>query len=411
MRWWGWGDPAQPPALAGARARAILREHVGVGERAPPAGGAGPVRPAAFALGERTLDRAAGDPRRRRGQRRAPEPGAPRGRQGLPGPGADARRRRPRARPTPSSSPPPRAGDGACCALCARASLAVVPFGGGTSVVGGVAPLRGEHAARDRARHAAHGARCSSSTARSRTVTVQAGIRAPALEGQLAGRGLTLGHYPQSFEYVSIGGCAATRSAGQASTRLRGDREDGARAAPCGPRRRDRRCAPIPATAAGPGLRAAAGRLGGHARGDHRALAAGALGAARTRVYEGIFFAGFAAGVRGASRARARARAARRGAALRRAARRAVADAGRTGRLQGPLGRAYLGLRGYREGLPGDPRLRGRRARRSASRRARAMELVRAQRRPRRWGARRVRPGCGGASPAPYLRDDLLSRA
>ncbi len=29
--------------------------------------------------------------------------------------------------------------------LCARASLAVVPFGGGTSVVGGVAPLRGEH--------------------------------------------------------------------------------------------------------------------------------------------------------------------------------------------------------------------------------------------------------------------------
>ena len=46
----------------------------------------------------------------------------------------------------------------------------------------------------------------------SATVTVQAGIRAPALERQLAARGLTLGHFPQSYEYVSLGGCAATRS-------------------------------------------------------------------------------------------------------------------------------------------------------------------------------------------------------
>ncbi len=43
-------------------------------------------------------------------------------------------------------------------------------------------------------------------------------MRAPALERHLAKSGLTLGHYPQSFEYVSLGGCAATRSAGQAST-------------------------------------------------------------------------------------------------------------------------------------------------------------------------------------------------
>ncbi len=50
------------------------------------------------------------------------------------------------------------------------------------------------------------------------TVTVQAGARAPALERYLAARGLTLGHFPQSFEYVSLGGCAATRSAGQASS-------------------------------------------------------------------------------------------------------------------------------------------------------------------------------------------------
>ena len=43
-------------------------------------------------------------------------------------------------------------------------------------------------------------------------------MRAPALERELAAHGLTLGHFPQSFEYVSLGGCAATRSAGQAST-------------------------------------------------------------------------------------------------------------------------------------------------------------------------------------------------
>ena len=38
------------------------------------------------------------------------------------------------------------------------------------------------------------------------------------LEARLGERGFTLGHYPQSYEYVTIGGCAATRSAGQAST-------------------------------------------------------------------------------------------------------------------------------------------------------------------------------------------------
>ena len=42
----------------------------------------------------------------------------------------------------------------------------------------------------------------------------RAGARAPARRTER----LTLGHFPQSFEYVSLGGCAATRSAGQAST-------------------------------------------------------------------------------------------------------------------------------------------------------------------------------------------------
>ncbi len=40
----------------------------------------------------------------------------------------------------------------------------------------------------------------------------------PALEAQLNAAGFTLGHFPQSFEYSSLGGWIATRSAGQKST-------------------------------------------------------------------------------------------------------------------------------------------------------------------------------------------------
>ena len=50
------------------------------------------------------------------------------------------------------------------------------------------------------------------------TVSVAAGTRAPVLEAQLAEHDLTLGHYPDSFEFASVGGCAATRSVGQASS-------------------------------------------------------------------------------------------------------------------------------------------------------------------------------------------------
>src|SRR5439155_23115581 len=51
-----------------------------------------------------------------------------------------------------------------------------------------------------------------------RTATLQAGMRGPAAERALHARGLSLGHFPQSVDYATIGGYAATRSAGQAST-------------------------------------------------------------------------------------------------------------------------------------------------------------------------------------------------
>jgi len=100
---------------------------------------------------------------------------------------------------------------------CAEEGVAVVPFGGGTSVVGGVEPLRGRFpavVALDLARLD----RLLSTDSVSLTATVQAGMTGPALEAALGERGLTLGHFPQSFEHATVGGWVATRSAGQAST-------------------------------------------------------------------------------------------------------------------------------------------------------------------------------------------------
>ena len=137
--------------------------------------------------------------------------------------------------------------------LCAGEGVAVVPFGGGTSVVGGVEPLRGPFAAviaLDMGRMAD----VTGLDERSLTVSVGPGLRAPEADRLLAARGLTLGHLPQSYEYVSLGGAVATRSAGQASTGF--GRIDElvvgmALAAPAG----DIVVDPTPASAAGPRLR------------------------------------------------------------------------------------------------------------------------------------------------------------
>jgi alkyldihydroxyacetonephosphate synthase len=100
---------------------------------------------------------------------------------------------------------------------CASHRIAAVPFGGGTSVVGGVSPLRGglvAVVALDLRRLV----RLVSVDAESMTATLKGGLMAPDAEKLLAAHGLTIGHFPQSFEHASIGGFAATRSAGQASS-------------------------------------------------------------------------------------------------------------------------------------------------------------------------------------------------
>ncbi|MET0837245.1 MAG: FAD-binding oxidoreductase, partial [Marmoricola sp.] len=94
--------------------------------------------------------------------------------------------------------------------------VALVPFGGGTSVVGGLVARREGYAgvvSLDLLRFD----KLLSVDTDSMTATLESGLRGPAAEALLAEHGLTLGHFPQSFEYASIGGFAVTRSSGQSS--------------------------------------------------------------------------------------------------------------------------------------------------------------------------------------------------
>ena len=104
----------------------------------------------------------------------------------------------------------------AVIALAVRHHLAVVPFGGGTSVVGGLVARREGYAgvvSLDLIRMK----RLRAVDPVSMTAVLEPGLRGPEAEALLAEHGLTLGHYPQSFEFASIGGFAATRSSGQSS--------------------------------------------------------------------------------------------------------------------------------------------------------------------------------------------------
>ncbi len=98
-----------------------------------------------------------------------------------------------------------------------RAGAYVIPYGGGTSVVGHLAvPLQ------ERPVLSVDMSRMNALLHLDETsglATFQAGVRGPDLEAALAARGYTLGHYPQSFEYSTLGGWVAARSAGQYSFR------------------------------------------------------------------------------------------------------------------------------------------------------------------------------------------------
>jgi alkyldihydroxyacetonephosphate synthase len=403
MRWWGWGDPAHPPGLP-AHALEFLAETIGGGSQPRPPVALANVRLERSALSAGSL----GDLRAIVGAENVREDHAERvlhaAGKGYP----DLVRLRagePEGAPDAIVLPGSAGQVAAVLALCARSSLAVVPFGGGTSVVGGVAPLRGEHGAAialDMRRMDG----VVSLDGQSRTVTVQAGLRGPALERYLASRGLTLGHFPQSFEYVTLGGCAATRSAGQASSGYGAIEKMvlGLRmSAPSG----EIELPPLPASAAGPSLRqlliGSEGTLGVISE-----LSLRVREAPSERIYEGIFFEDFAGGVEllrelvqnGATPDVAR-------LSDRPETRMSLALAG-TGGLKGRLGRLYLGARGYGEGCLAILGFEGTEAQVRA-RRERALELVRA------GGGLAVGRSPGeawakGRFSAPYLRDELLTQ-
>ena len=121
------------------------------------------------------------------------------------------------AAPDAVVTPADAAAIGRVLAVCAEERIAVVPWGGGTSVVGGLDAERGGFdavIALDLSRLDA----LLDVDPVSRLATFQPGIRTPAAEAALAEHGLTLGHVPQSYERASLGGYVVTRSAGQAST-------------------------------------------------------------------------------------------------------------------------------------------------------------------------------------------------
>jgi alkyldihydroxyacetonephosphate synthase len=210
-KWWGWGDPSIEPDLD-AEARTTLREWIG--ELTPSPRGAsldGFELPQAEPLPEALVEAV--------------------GREGVFTEAEDrlrhatgcgyadlVRLRCGRLDAAPDAVLLPADADAIHRVLevCAAEGIAVVPYGGGTSVVGGVEPLRGPHerlVSLDLSR-----LRTVEVDERSLTARLGAGLRGPEAEAALAQRGVTLGHFPQSFEYATIGGFAATRSAGQSSS-------------------------------------------------------------------------------------------------------------------------------------------------------------------------------------------------
>lgn len=144
-----------------------------------------------------------------------------------------------------------------------RRGVVVIPYGGGTSVVGHLGPPSGSRPVLSVDLGLL--ARMTALDETNRLATIGAGAPGPVVEAQLQAAGYTLGHYPQSWEYSTLGGWVAARSSGQESLRY-GRIEQlfagGRLVSPAG----ELDLPPIPASSAGPDLRelvlGSEGRLG-----------------------------------------------------------------------------------------------------------------------------------------------------
>ncbi|MBO0864630.1 MAG: FAD-binding oxidoreductase [Mycobacterium sp.] len=217
MKWNAWGDPAEAKALS-AEIRSLLEQALGVTDAGVPDLEADQVRLRPSALTEVDRDALAAivgaDYCRVDDRNRLLHAG---GKSTL-----DLLRRKDSGvQDAPDAVLLPGGADGedeiaAILRYCSQHGIAVVPFGGGTSVVGGLDPIRG-----------AFGAVVSLDLRRfdrllaldelSGEAEFGAGVTGPQAERLLAEHGFSLGHFPQSFEFASLGGFAATRSSGQDS--------------------------------------------------------------------------------------------------------------------------------------------------------------------------------------------------
>ncbi|MFS8096032.1 FAD-binding oxidoreductase [Lentzea alba] len=98
---------------------------------------------------------------------------------------------------------------------CGSNDVAVIPFGGGTSVVGGVEPRGLDRVVTLDLQHLDQVLEVDPT---SRAARIQAGVLGPDLEAQLKPHSLTLRHFPQSFEFSTLGGWLATRAGGHYAT-------------------------------------------------------------------------------------------------------------------------------------------------------------------------------------------------
>lgn len=213
MAWDAWGDPALAKPLS-AGIRSLLEQALGVTgagpapvsreqvQLAPSALEAHHHRGLSAILGEQFVRTADRDRLLHAGGKSTP----------------DLLRRRQIHQDAPDAVLLPGTDDEVAAILdyCSQHRIAVVPFGGGTSVVGGLDPIRDGFAATvtvDLRRFDA----LHSLDEVSGEAEFGAGVTGPAAEALLGEHGFSLGHFPQSFRFASLGGYAATRSSGQNS--------------------------------------------------------------------------------------------------------------------------------------------------------------------------------------------------